>query len=87
MENALRTAIRITALVLRFLVAAGILRITVGVAVHALIFVVAACIFFFGLGVGLSTSPAIGTLIWAAAVVVVLINIAWMVRKPLWRRT
>ena len=83
----MRRAIRVTAFVLRFLVAAGILRVAVGIAVHALIFLVAAGIFYFGLGVGLIASPAIGTLIWAAAAVVALINIAWMVRKPLWRRT
>ncbi|MCY3602110.1 MAG: hypothetical protein OXH12_03435 [Chloroflexi bacterium] len=48
---------------------------------HALIFLVAAIVFFLGLGIGLSQNPAIGTLLWLVAAGIAVANVVWMTRR------
>ena len=43
---------------------------------HALVFLVAAAVFYFGLGVGLSVNPLWGTLLWIAAFAIAGLNLA-----------
>lgn len=57
----------------------------VRIGIHALVFLAAVVIFYFGLGVGLTLNPTWGTLLWIAAFAVAGINIFWMVRRPPWR--
>ena len=44
--------------------------------IHALVFLVAAAVFYFGLGVGLSVNPLWGTLLWIAAFAIAGVNLA-----------
>ena len=37
------------------------------IAAHTLLFLIAALVFFLGLGIGLQVSPLLGTLLWVAA--------------------
>lgn len=60
-------------------------RKVIGIGIHALTFLVAVVIFYFGLGVGLAFNPTLGTLLWVAAFAVAGLNVFWMIRKPLWR--
>ena len=57
----------------------------VRIGIHALVFLVAVLIFYFGLGVGLAFNPTFGTLLWLLAAAVAGINIFWIIRKPVWR--
>ena len=50
--------------------------------VNVLLFVVAGVLFFIGLGLGLSFNPNIGTALWIAAGVIVVLNVLWMNRRP-----
>ena len=50
------------------------------IALHLLIFAVAVIVFFLGLGIGLSQSPAIGTLLWVVAAGIAVANAIWMSR-------
>lgn len=63
----------------------AVARKAIGVGVHALVFLVAVAIFYFGLGIGLALNPTLGTLLWVAAFAVAVLNVVWMLRKPLWR--
>ena len=44
--------------------------------IHAFVFLVAAAVFYFGLGVGLSVNPFWGTLLWIAAFAIAGLNLA-----------
>ncbi len=48
---------------------------------HVLVFAVAAVVFFLGLGIGLSQSPAVGTLLWVVAAGIAVANAIWMTRR------
>ncbi|MYH41141.1 MAG: hypothetical protein F4150_05125 [Chloroflexi bacterium] len=50
-------------------------------AAHVLLFVVAAVVFYIGLGVGLQYDPNLGTLLWAASGAIVVLNMLWMRRR------
>ena len=63
----------------------NVVRKTIGIGIHVLLFLAALVIFYFGLGVGLAFNPTLGTLLWVAAFAVAGINIFWIVRKPLWK--
>ena len=53
---------------------------TLKIAAHALLFVLAVVVFFFGLGVGLQYNPNLGTLLWLAAGAIAALNVYWMFR-------
>ena len=55
----------------------------VRIAAHVLLFVLAVVVFFLGLGVGLALNPAVGTLLWIAAVGLFALNVFWIVRSLL----
>lgn len=57
------------------------MRLVVRMVLHALIFLVAAIVFFLGLGIGLSQNPAIGTLLWLVAAGIAVANAIWMTRR------
>ncbi|MCY3504676.1 MAG: hypothetical protein OXH41_00745 [Chloroflexi bacterium] len=57
------------------------MRLVVRMVLHALIFLVAAIVFFLGLGIGLSQNPAIGTLLWLVAAGIAVTNAIWMTRR------
>ena len=57
----------------------------VRIGIHALVFLAAVLIFYFGIGVGLAFNPTYGTLLWLLAAAVAAINIFWIIRKPPWR--
>ncbi len=48
---------------------------------HVLVFAVAAVVFFLGLGIGLTQSPAVGTLLWVVAAGIAVANAIWMTRR------
>ena len=50
-------------------------------AVHVLLFLLAAIVFYLGLGVGLQLDPNLGTVLWAAAGAIVVLNLVWMRRS------
>ena len=50
-------------------------------AAHVLLFVVAAVVFYIGLGVGLQYDPNLGTLLWATSGAIVVLNVLWMRRR------
>ncbi len=50
--------------------------------VNILLFIVAGALFFIGLGLGLQFNPTIGTVLWIAAGVIVVLNVLWMNRRP-----
>ena len=50
------------------------------IVVHALLFLLAVVVFYFGLGVGLQFNPALGTLLWLVAAAIAALNILWMAR-------
>jgi integral membrane sensor domain MASE1 len=50
-------------------------------ALHLLLFLVAALVFFLGLGIGLSQNPTVGTLLWLVAAGIVVANAIWMTRR------
>ena len=50
--------------------------------VNVLLFIVAGVLFFIGLGLGLQYSPSVGTALWIAAGVIVVLNVLWMNRRP-----
>ena len=54
---------------------------TLKIAAHALLFVVAVAVFYFGLGVGLQYNPLLGTLLWVTAGGVATLNVYWMFRS------
>ncbi len=56
------------------------LRITI----HAVIFVAALAIFWFGLVMGLTVNPTLGTFLWLCSVAITGLNLFWMFRKR-WR--
>ena len=51
------------------------------VAVHVLLFLLAFVVFFLGLGVGLAFNPTLGTALWIASGVIVILNIVWIVKS------
>ncbi len=53
----------------------------VRMAAHAALFLVAVVVFYLGLGVGLQVSPTWGTVLWAVAIALVLLNILWIIRS------
>ncbi|MYC33263.1 MAG: hypothetical protein F4X64_08815 [Chloroflexi bacterium] len=60
-------------------------RKAIGIGIHLLLFLAAVLIFYFGLGVGLAFNPALGTFLWVVAGAVAILNLVWIIRKPLWR--
>lgn len=50
-------------------------------AAHVLFFVVAAVVFYIGLGVGLQYDPNLGTLLWATSGAIVVLNVLSMRRR------
>ena len=48
--------------------------------VHALLFLLAAVAFVIGLALGLQVNPTLGTVLWAAALLVLALNVYWMTR-------
>ena len=50
-------------------------------AAHAVLFLVAAVVFYLGLGVGLQVSPTWGTVLWVVAIGIALLNILWIIRS------
>ena len=57
------------------------LAMTLKIAAHALLFVAAVAVFFFGLGVGLQYNPLLGTLLWVVAGCIAALNVYWMFRS------
>ena len=53
---------------------------TLKIAAHAMLFVFAVAVFFFGLGVGLQYNPLLGTLLWVVAGGIAALNVYWMFR-------
>ena len=45
---------------------------------HVLLFLLAIVVFLFGLGVGLQFNPTYGTILWAVAGVIFVLNLLWM---------
>lgn len=45
------------------------------------IFIVAVLVFHLGLGMGLQLNPALGALLWLAAVAIVAAPVVWLVRS------
>ena len=45
---------------------------------HIALFVLAFISFYIGLGIGLQHDPTWGTILWAAAMAIVVLNCAWM---------
>ena len=50
-------------------------------ATHALLFLAAVVVFYLGLGVGLQVHPTWGTVLWAVAIAIALLNILWIIRS------
>lgn len=50
-------------------------------AAHAALFLVAAVVFYLGLGLGLQVSPFWGTVLWVVAIAIALLNILWIRRS------
>ena len=48
---------------------------------HVLLFLLAFVVFFLGLGVGLAFNPTLGTALWIASGVIVILNIIWIVKS------
>ena len=48
--------------------------------VHIVLFLLAAFVFFFGLGIGLQLNPTYGTLLWIAAALIAAGNVWWMLK-------
>ena len=51
------------------------LSLAMRVAAHALLFLVAALVFFLGLGIGLQVSPNLGTALWVVAAALAGLNL------------
>lgn len=51
------------------------------IAAHAALFLIAFVVFYLGLGVGLQVSPFWGTVLWAVAIAIALLNILWIRRS------
>lgn len=49
--------------------------------VHVLLFVLAGALFYVGLALGLQYSSTWGTVLWGAALAVLLVNVLWMARR------
>ena len=49
--------------------------------IHILLFIVGGLLFFIGLGLGLQFNPTIGTALWIAAGVIIVLNVLWMNRR------
>ena len=47
--------------------------------VQVLLFIVAAVVFFIGLGVGLQFNPTYGTILWIVAAAIFILNLLWIV--------
>ena len=50
-------------------------------AAHALLFLLAAALFYLGLELGLHHEPNLVTLLWAASAAIVALNLVWMHRS------
>ncbi len=48
---------------------------------HMLLFLLAAVVFYVGLGVGLQHNANLGTVLWVVAFMIVAINVAWIIRS------
>ena len=53
----------------------------VRIAAHALLFLLAAVVFYLGLGVGLQYNPTLGTILWVASAGLVALNLFWILRS------
>ena len=49
---------------------------------HVLLFLLAVVVFYLGLGLGLQVNPALGTVLWVVAFIIVVLNVYWMCRRP-----
>ena len=58
------------------------LSLAMRVAAHALLFLVAALVFFLGLGIGLQVNSALGSALWVAAGAIVALNL-YLISKRL----
>ncbi len=56
-------------------------RSAIRISIHALVFVLAVAVFYFGLGVGLIVSPLLGTLLWIAAFTIGGLNLFLIFRR------
>ena len=45
---------------------------------HIALFIVAFVVFYIGLGIGLQQDPTWGSILWAVALAIVVLNAAWM---------
>ena len=60
-------------------------RLAMAVLVHGFVFFLAVVLLYAGLGVGLAASPALGVALWILAALVVVGNVAWILRRLLRR--
>ncbi len=51
------------------------------ISTHVLLFIAAVVVFYLGLGMGLTQSPTIGTLLWLAAGLILAGNLWWILRR------
>ena len=51
------------------------------VILHALLFLLAVVLYFFGLGIGLAVNPCLGTLIWALSGSLLVLNVWWILKN------
>ena len=58
------------------------LSLAMRIAAHALLFLVAALVFFLGLGIGLQVNSALGSALWVAAGAIVALNL-YLISKRL----
>ena len=58
------------------------LSLAMRVAAHALLFLVAALVFFLGMGIGLQVNSALGSALWVAAGAIVALNL-YLISKRL----
>ena len=54
------------------------MRIALRIVVHLLLFLLAAVVFIFGLGVGLAVNSTLGSVLWLAAGAIVILNLIWI---------
>ena len=48
---------------------------------HALLFVIAVMVAFFGLGIGLAFNPTAGTVLLGIAVAIIVFNVYWIMQR------
>ena len=57
------------------------MALIVRIAAHTLLFLIAALIFFLGLGVGLQVNPVLGTALWAVAGAIAALNLYLILKR------